>query len=305
MGYSSIMAAALTDALLNFISDPDAHCKVRNARQVRFPSSYQFHTHQHPEMEINYLTSGACVMGISDQFIPLKQGDCILIYPGQKHSFLGDVRKTSGLVQIEYEITPDQSPLNRLPVFSEPAGYVRLNSCQNLKICLEQICRLYREPYCAWTEPKSKHLFSLLFIELCQCFEASLEKEKPEGNRKISRLMAYINETYDQDLNIEQLSGHFGLSSRFVRQYFQDEIGMKCSQYIMMLRLNKAKELLWHTDQSVTEIALMTGFNSSQYFSKVFASFTEMTPSAYRNIWHENLPESSSDLNGGKSNDQT
>lgn len=244
-------------------------------------------------------------MGIGGQFVPLKQGDCILIYPGQEHSFLGDVQKASGLVQVEYQLLPDPGILNRLPVFSQPDGYVRLRSCQELKICLEQICRLLRETDSPWKELKGRHLFSLLFIELCQYFEASPKRSRPEKDSRMARFMTCIQETYDQELCIEELSQRFGLSSRSVRQYFQSEMGMKCSQYINMLRLNKAKELLWHTDKSVTEIALMTGFNSSQYFSRVFQSFTKMTPTGYRNIWHEHLPESPGNMNGGNPNDET
>lgn len=299
------MVAALTESLLSLASDPDVHFQVRNARQVRFPSRYQFHTHCHPEAEINYLSSGACIMGIGRQFVPLKEGDCILIYPGQDHSFLGDVQKASGLVQVEYQLLPDHTLLNRLPVFSQSAGYVRLRSCQELKTCLEQICRLCRETDSPWNQLKSRHLFFLLYIELCRYFEASPKRSKVKKDSRMTRFLACIQETYDQELNIEALSRQFELSSRSVRQYFQSEMGMKCSQYINMLRLNKAKELLWHTDKSVTEIALMTGFNSSQYFSRVFQSFTKMTPTAYRNIWHEHLPESLQDANGGKPHDKT
>lgn len=292
MRYSSIMTSTLTDTLIRLASDSRTRFSVRNARRVRFPSSYQFHTHQHPETEINYLTSGVCVMGIGSQFITLKQGDCILIYPGQKHSFIGDIHKPSGLVQVEYQALPDAGLLNCLPVFSQPAGYIRLSACQHLEVHLEQICKCCRDTASEWTELKNNYLFFQLFIELCQCYERSLTTQTSDGCHKITELIAYINEAYDQDLNIEALSRRFGLSSRYVRQYFQKEMGMKCSQYITMLRLNKAKELLWHTDKTITEIALLAGFNSSQYFSKVFFSFTKMTPTSYRNIWHENLPDS-------------
>lgn len=299
------MTSTLTDTLIRLASDPQTRFLVRNARRVRFPSSYQFRTHRHPETEINYLTSGICVMGVGSQFVTLKQGDCILIYPGQKHSFIGDIHKSSGLVQVEYQILPDSELLSRLPVFSQPAGYIKLNACQHLEIHLEQICRCCRDTASEWNELKNKYLFFQLFIELCQCCEHLLTAPTSGACHKIADLIAYINETYNQDLNIESLSRRFELSSRYVRQYFQKEMGMKCSQYITMLRLNKAKELLWHTDKSITEIALLTGFNSSQYFSKVFFSFTKMTPTNYRNTWHENLPSDDEHTNGGKTNDET
>ena len=51
------------------------------------------------------------------------------------------------------------------------------------------------------------------------------------------------------------------------------------------MRIEKAKELLWSGAGTVTEIAAGTGFNSSQYFCRVFQQYTGMTPMEYRNLW--------------------
>ena len=84
-------------------------------------------------------------------------------------------------------------------------------------------------------------------------------------------------------------SARQGISSRFLRRYFTQEIGMSCLDYIQALRLNKAKELLWETSKSVTEIALETGYGTPQYFSRIFRQEIGMTPSEYRSSWKEKV----------------
>lgn len=84
---------------------------------------------------------------------------------------------------------------------------------------------------------------------------------------------------------MERLSVDYGISSRYIRKRFQEEIGMNSSQYINTLRVNKAKELLWNFNLSITDIASLTGFGNSQYFCRIFKSFTNLTPVGYRKLW--------------------
>ena len=101
----------------------------------------------------------------------------------------------------------------------------------------------------------------------------------------MEHIIRYLNENYESDICMEDLAQRFGLSSRYIRKCFAQETGMSCQKYITTLRIGKAKELLWYSADTVTEIAMKTGFNSAQYFSRVFQQYTEMTPMEYRNLW--------------------
>ena len=112
-------------------------------------------------------------------------------------------------------------------------------------------------------------------------------KGKPKKGKagRIAEIISYINENCEKEINMEELARKYGVSSRYIRKCFQEEIGMSCQTYISTLRIAKAKELLWFTSKSATEIAHETGFGSSQYFCRVFQQYTEMTPLEYRNLW--------------------
>jgi AraC-like DNA-binding protein len=59
-------------------------------------------------------------------------------------------------------------------------------------------------------------------------------------------------------------------------------MGYNVNDYILTVRLQKAKFLLLHETDSISDIAFKTGFSSPAYFSTVFKSKFSMTPSEYR-----------------------
>ena len=63
---------------------------------------------------------------------------------------------------------------------------------------------------------------------------------------------------------------------------FKEYTGKTLISYINDYRLEQSKGLLLHTDLSITEIALRTGFNSTSYFIKKFQEANDCSPHKYR-----------------------
>ena len=106
-------------------------------------------------------------------------------------------------------------------------------------------------------------------------------------NKKVLEIMQYIQRHISESIQIEEIAVNMKISSRCVRKHFAEEVGMSCSDYITMLRMNKAKKMLWETERTITEIAMETGYGTPQYFSRVFKNEMGMAPSAYRTSWRE------------------
>lgn len=106
-------------------------------------------------------------------------------------------------------------------------------------------------------------------------------------SKKDAGLLQYINQNYDTKINIESLAESFGVSSRYIRKFFAEHVGMSCTDYITMLRMEKAKQMLWRTKKSITEIAFAVGYSSSQYFGNVFRRFAGISPGEFRRKYRE------------------
>lgn len=273
---------------------------IRNAGVYRFPASYEFREHSHREVEMIYVNSGHCVMGIGKSFVPLKQGDYISISGSIPHCFIVDTRKNCSITQLEFEMKMPESLKEGMPFLCQDRKYYKLVSGETVRFLMENICRIFRMPGDA-EQRETQLLFGFLqlFLAVSQKLEkAKGEKEKNGKAGRVEHIIRYLSENYESDICMEDLAQRFGLSSRYIRKCFTREAGMSCQQYIATLRINKAKEFLWYTSDTVTEIAMKTGFNSSQYFSRVFQQYTEMTPMEYRNLWRGSKAQELCDISG-------
>lgn len=85
----------------------------------------------------------------------------------------------------------------------------------------------------------------------------------------------------DPSLDNQFLSQHAHISETYLRKLFQRHYRTTPKQYILELRLQKARLLLADTTLSVTEVAYKSGFSSVYHFCKAFKARTGITPTGY------------------------
>jgi len=93
-----------------------------------------------------------------------------------------------------------------------------------------------------------------------------------------------IIKNYSKDLTLKYLADNLHLSKNYFGQLFKDETNMTVNEYVNMVRIKKAKELLADSTLKVYEIAYEIGFNDQHYFSSVFKRFVGVTPTEYREL---------------------
>jgi len=98
----------------------------------------------------------------------------------------------------------------------------------------------------------------------------------------ISEMKAYIAENYQDGITLSELARKFNLSAGHLSNLFHEESGESFSDYLNMIRLNKAKELLKTTDDKIYQIADQLGFNDAYYFSSWFKKMVGASPTTYR-----------------------
>jgi AraC family transcriptional regulator len=104
------------------------------------------------------------------------------------------------------------------------------------------------------------------------------------SERQLLQVLEYVNEHLDQDIKLADLAQLLNMSQFHFSHQFKQSLGTSPYQYLIQQRIERAKQLLKQTDQSIMEIALVCGFNSHSHLSKQFRQSTGMTPSAYRII---------------------
>jgi two-component system response regulator YesN len=98
----------------------------------------------------------------------------------------------------------------------------------------------------------------------------------------ISEMKEYIAANYQDGITLSEMARRFNLSSGHLSNLFHEETGESFSDYLNMIRLNKAKELLKTTDDKIYQIADQLGFNDAYYFSSWFKKQVGASPTTYR-----------------------
>ncbi|MEN8255059.1 MAG: AraC family transcriptional regulator [Verrucomicrobiota bacterium] len=118
-----------------------------------------------------------------------------------------------------------------------------------------------------------------ILIETLACIRGL---EPPPDTFFSQAIQAYIENHYEESIQIRDMAEHMGYDETWFKKRFKREIGFTPNHYLQRYRINRAKEFLQNTDQTITDIALQVGFESSQYFSHVFKKLTGVTPRQYR-----------------------
>jgi AraC-like DNA-binding protein len=97
--------------------------------------------------------------------------------------------------------------------------------------------------------------------------------------RKVER---FLQENYHRKITLKEVADMSGLSAPYFSTIFKEEMGENFSSYLNQLRVEAASRLLRETNQSLSEIAGACGFEDQSWFSKIFKSYTSMSPGKYR-----------------------
>lgn len=104
--------------------------------------------------------------------------------------------------------------------------------------------------------------------------------------KKVSSLILksrdYIGTNYASELTLEEVSREVNISPYYFSRLFKDETGENFIEYLTLVRIQKAKELLDEGVLSVKEICFQIGYGDPNYFSRIFKKVVGKTPTEYK-----------------------
>lgn len=107
----------------------------------------------------------------------------------------------------------------------------------------------------------------------------------PAKNRQqqhVQQIQHYIDENYFKKITIEEIATKFYLNQNYIRTMFVKYLSISPKQYLQQVRMQRAKFLLTHTEESITLIARSVGYDDALLFSKMFTKYYNISPQAYR-----------------------
>ncbi|NMO95444.1 helix-turn-helix domain-containing protein [Paenibacillus lemnae] len=113
-----------------------------------------------------------------------------------------------------------------------------------------------------------------------------LIRQKRSGRERsevIDKVLLYLQQYYMRnDLSLNLLASEFGISVSHLSKLFKEQTECNFIDYLMELRMNKAKELLSGSEEKIRSIADMVGYSNVNSFVRIFKKITGLTPTEYR-----------------------
>lgn len=251
--------------------------------------------HWHDDWEIAYVEQGAVRVCVNDQQVLLQEGDGIFINRRVLHTFSMAGETEVRMPNVLFE--PVLLYGSRESVYWEK--YVKPLALS--KGFTHEVFRR-QTPWQAEILGQAERAFSLLTAEdygyelrvraaLSEIF-LILTRHIPDlGNTeaksqtemdRIRQMLSFIQLHYTEPVSVQQIADSAFISRRECMRSFQRVLGTSPIQYVIDLRLRKAKQLLLETDFPVMEIGARCGFPDQSYFTRVFREKTGVSPGKFR-----------------------
>jgi DNA-binding response OmpR family regulator len=104
----------------------------------------------------------------------------------------------------------------------------------------------------------------------------------PQIGVSVSRAIEHLGAHFGDDVSVDGLADVAGVSGSHLAHLFRAEIGMTVRDYLTRVRVEVARDLLSHTDETLTSIAAFVGFFDASHLSRVFRQVRGTRPSAFR-----------------------
>lgn len=226
-----------------------------------------------------YVLSGSAEYLFGDKSVVARAGNIIYLAHNSNYSIeVTDENYTFIFIDFFFENSTDT-------VFSN-----EIYNSKNLSILKGSFEKLY---YFWKTGTFSEKIYcrSIIYIIYSEIAKSRFSQYVSHDRRKqIAQIAAYIHENLsDNDLTVKKLSAMCHISEVHFRRMFSCIYHISPIKFVTLARINKAKELLISESTCISEIAEKCGFQNHYYFSKVFKSETNMTPSDYRSFYTTNL----------------
>ncbi|MCI9664178.1 MAG: helix-turn-helix transcriptional regulator [Lachnospiraceae bacterium] len=126
-------------------------------------------------------------------------------------------------------------------------------------------------------------LLQEFFIRLARSFHAH---NRPTGIQYLTSACDYIKQNFQEPLTLEKIAAHVGISRSYLAQLFSTQLNRSVVEYIQTIRCDHAAYLLNTTSLPIIDIAMETGFNNRQHFTRTFGKLYGMPPHEYRHVNH-------------------
>lgn len=265
--------------------------RIANVHYFEFIRNYHTAKDKHPFRELIFVDSGSIIVDSEGFQGTLSDKQLIIHKANEMHALSCDENTAPNVVIIGFECSSE-----KLDFFSTHAVSLNKSLTKMLTDVVNEGHYVFFPPYDVPNikdmKKRSNFVFGAdqmlkikleaFFIELLRTMKASSRfKNDLHSEQNYEEIAAYINNNFNQKINLNDLCTIFGTNKTTLCKKFREMYSTTIVNYINRLRVKQAKVLLREGEHAVSQIATMVGFDSVHYFSKTFKKFENKSPLEY------------------------
>src|SRR3546814_197501 len=211
----------------------------------------------------------------------IREGTIIILFPNEWHRYKPD----KGTGWDEYWVGFKGNIADNLVTnhFLNPAApCIQIGVQEQVVSLFDEIIEKTKEEKTGYQPLISGVVFHLLGLIHSIAREHQFEAGENMAETIVNKARILFRANVEQQISPEKIAEELGLSYSWFRKTFKAYTGIAPGQYLIQLKIEKAKMLLADPARSVKEIAHELNFDSSFYFSRLFKEKTGMPPEKYR-----------------------
>lgn len=260
----------------------------------RYESRFEIPMRRIYDYEIELITFSNGGMYIDQVYYPVSKGDIIFRKPCQTTQaimpytcyavildLMDNTDKDSNIY--DFNRSQDFQKLYSCPSLDRIPPVIRASAYEQYSLLFDSILKEFINP-----GPDSQTLLKGYCIQLiCRM---SREAAHPGGCKEVDsayrvlfkQVSKFVQDNLSSKIMLRDLAGIAGMSPNYFHRVYTKTMGMTPNEFILSLRMNKARELLATTSETISNISFDCGFENIAYFSYVFKRYSGITPSSFR-----------------------
>lgn len=261
-------------------------------------SNYTMAYHQHNSTEIMYLISGSCIVDVQSdstggECFRLKRGELIMIDAGVPHRLIVEAESACRMLNVEFGFTENKGAAPSIgKLAEEEKGLTELLRTPFSSLVLpdpEEIFHVLKALVLELDQQGTDKgimvqlLFSELLLRISRLRREQHEASLQPSQRYVRRAIEFLHQNYDRGIQVKEIAAEVNVHPGYLHRIFRAQTGRTLTDYLNLLRMDKARMLLGQSEIPVAEIADYVGISSRQYFHLLFKKYAGCTPVEYRN----------------------
>ena len=263
-------------------SESQQFISINNCGELRVDSDSHIRRYAgRNDYQLIYICEGQCVVTLDGTVQIAYPGDCILYRPGEAQDYLLAKKVKPHTYWIHFNGEVCQKLFETLLL--QNVHIIKAEQNREVEHLISRVCQYYNLEV-----PNRELICSGIMQAILALLSNELYKKNPhtgeKGKDKISEVISHIKMVPNLNITVSECADFCKMSKVHFSRFFKQITGMPPVQFVLKIRIDRAKELLDFTDKSIAEIAEASGFPDQNYFARTFKKITGMSPTQYRNV---------------------